>query len=186
MPVKYKHSNVYCMYFCTFTCFKWLPLLEIAKCYDLVYKWFGILKEEEISVVAYVIMPNHLHCILNFTKDNFNLNNVIGNAKRFMAYEIIKRLEENKETAMLELLAESVTERERKKGQLHKVFKDSFDAKAIFSDKFLMQKLNYIHHNPVSGKWNLASDFVSYEHSSASFYELASVQHFLPAHYRDL
>ena len=74
----------------------------------------------------------------------------------------------------------------KKKGQLHKVFKDSFDAKPIFSDKFPEQKINYIHHNPVTGKWNLAQDFVSYEHSSASFYELGVTQHFLPSHYRDL
>ena len=92
----------------------------------------------------------------------------------------------NKEAAILELLRESLTEREKKKGQLHKVFKQSFDAKPIFSDKFLMQKINYIHNNPVSGKWNLAKDFVSYEHSSASFYELGQVQHFLPVHYRDI
>ena len=80
----------------------------------------------------------------------------------------------------------ALTERERKKKQLHKVFKDSFDAKVIFSEKFLMQKLNYIHYNPVKGKWNLAKDFVSYEHSSASFYEMQVVKHFTPVHYMDL
>jgi putative transposase len=186
MSVKYKHSDTYSMYFCTFTCFNWLPLIETTKSYDLVYNWFNILKQENISVVAYVIMPNHLHCILHFPEPNFDLNKIISNAKRFMAYEIVNRLEENKETALLELLAKLVTVREKKKGQLHKVFKQSFDAKAIFSDKFLMQKINYIHNNPVNKKWNLAKDFVSYEHSSASFYELGIAQHFLPAHYLDL
>jgi putative transposase len=186
MSVKYKHSNVYSMYFCTFTCFNWLPLIEITKSYDLVYNWFNILKEEKTDTVAYVIMPNHLHCILHFTEANFDLNKIIGNAKRFMAYEIVERLKEKNETGMLELLAASVTEREKKKGQLHKVFKNSFDAKAIFSDKFLMQKLDYIHYNPVSGKWQLAKEFVEYEHSSASFYEAGIVKHFLPLHFRDL
>ena len=103
-----------------------------------------------------------------------------------MAYEIVKKFKETKETAILELLAASVTEREKKKGQLHKVFKDSFDAKPIFSDKFLMQKLNYIHYNPVSGKWQLAENFVDYEHSSASFYETGVIKHFMPVHFRDL
>ncbi len=123
---------------------------------------------------------------MHFPTADFDLNKIIGNGKRFIAYEIVNRLEVNKEAAILELLRESLTEREKKKGQLHKVFKQSFDAKPIFSDKFLMQKINYIHNNPVSGKWNLAMDFVSYEHSSASFYELGQVQHFLPVHYRDL
>jgi putative transposase len=49
-----------------------------------------------------------------------------------------------------------VTLREKKKGQVHKIFKDSFDAKPIFSEKFLIQKINYIHYNPVTGKWMLA------------------------------
>ena len=186
MPVKYKHSNTYSMYFCTFTCFNWLPLIEITKSYDLVYKWFNILKEEKTDTVAYVIMPNHLHCILHFPEANFDLNKIMGNAKRFMAYEIIERLKEKNETNILDLLSASVTEREKKKGQLHKVFKDSFDAKAIFSDKFLIQKLDYIHYNPISGKWQLAKDFVEYEHSSASFYEAGEVKHFLPVHFRDL
>jgi hypothetical protein len=42
-----------------------------------------------------------------------------------MADEIIKRLEEQKNVAMLEELYSSVMEKERKKGQRHKVFEDS-------------------------------------------------------------
>ncbi len=33
------------------------------------------------------------------------------------------------------------------------------------------QKLNYIHFNPVSGKWQLAKDDLGYFYSSARFYE---------------
>lgn len=83
-------------------------------------------------------------------------------------------------------LHNALTERERKKGQLHKVFKESFDAKPIFSDKFLEQKLNYIHYNPISGKWKLVDDYTDYEYSSASFYELGIPKHFIPVHYKDL
>ena len=164
-----------------------MHLFEIAKAYDSVYNWFKVLKSTyRCDVLAYVIMPNHLHCILYFKDDGFDLNKIISNGKRFMAYEMIKRLEENKETALLSTLSELLTEREKKKGQLHKVFKDSFDAKAIFSDKFMTQKLDYIHHNPVSGKWNLVNDFTDYEHSSASFYETGVVKHFTPLHYKSI
>ena len=103
-----------------------------------------------------------------------------------MAYQIVERLEEINDTVTLAVLQDAVTERERKKKQLHKVFKDSFDAKPIFSEKFLLQKLNYIHYNPVKGKWRLAKDFISYEHSSASFYEVGITRHFIPKHYKDL
>jgi hypothetical protein len=131
-------------------------------------------------------MPNHLHAIIHFNSVPFDLNTIIANGKRFMAYEIINRLEQAGNKNLLDTLHNQLTEREKKKGQLHKVFKDSFDAKAIITQAFLLQKLNYIHNNPVSGKWMLAKNFVEYEHSSASFYEIQEVKHFKPKHYLDL
>ena len=174
------------MYFCTFTCYKWLHLIELTNSYGSVYKWFNILRDKKIETIAYVIMPNHVHCILHFGDSGFNLNKIICNAKRFMAYEIVKRLEKRKEEDLLNMLNSAITEREKRKKQVHKVFKDSFDAKAIFSDRFLAQKLDYIHHNPVSGKWKLARDFISYEHSSAAFYEENKCIHFMPMHYMNI
>ena len=187
MAIKLKHRDSYSTYFITFTCVEWISLFEISKTNDTVYNWFAILKEEyNADVIAYVIMPNHLHVIVHFHKEGFNLNTIVGNGKRFMAYEIINRLEIEKNTELLNRLESLLTARERKKGQLHKVFKDSFDAKAIFSHQFLMQKIIYIHNNPISGKWMLVKDFIEYEHSSASFYEIQLVKHFRPVHYLDL
>ena len=76
------------------------------------------------------------------------------------------------------------TGREKKKGQLHKVFSDSFDAKGIYNENFFNQKLKYIHCNPVSGKWKLVIDYTDYEHSSASFYETGKVKGYEPFDYR--
>jgi len=45
------------------------------------------------------------------------------------------------------------------------------------------QKLNYIHENPVSGKWKLVDDYVSYDHSSAGFYELGETTNYPVKHY---
>jgi hypothetical protein len=55
----------------------------------------------------------------------------------------------------LQQLEDGVSEREKKKGQIHKVFKDSFDAKPIYTGQFLLQKIQYIHLNPTRGKWKL-------------------------------
>jgi putative transposase len=184
MAIKWKHNDSYSMYFCSFTCYDWLHLFDISDSYDLVYKWFDILKALEHYTTAFVIMPNHLHSILYFPKSGYNLNKIIGNAKRFLAYEIINRLEELNQSDLLDRLAASVSMRERKKGQLHKVFIDSFDAKAIYSDKFFNQKLNYIHLNPVRGKWKLAANYLEYKHSSASFYETGEVKRYAPFDFR--
>ena len=110
----------------------------------MVYKWFDYLKDQGFGTVAYVIMPNHVHTIHYFPEPGFNLNKIIANAKRFMAYELIKRLENANDHDTLNHLASAVTEREKKKGQLHKVFTDSFDARGIYNEKFFNQKLKYL------------------------------------------
>ena len=116
-------------------------------------------------------MPNHIHVLLHFPEMPKSLNSIVGNAKRFMAYDIVERLEVRKENELLDILHAGVSKRERKKGQIHKVFEESFEAKECYTKEFVYQKLNYIHHNPVSGKWKLVDDFTEYEYSSASFYE---------------
>ena len=103
-----------------------------------------------------------------------------------MAYEIIPRLKKQGEFDLLNVLSGAVTEREKSKGQIHRVFEESFDAKPIYNQKFFVQKFNYIHHNPVSGKWNLVNDYTDYEHSSASFYELGVVKGYQPFDFRVL
>ncbi len=51
-------------------------------------------------------------------------------------------------------MANGVTASER--GKLHEVFESSFDIKECFSKRIIIQKLNYIHFNPCTGKWMLA------------------------------
>lgn len=172
MPVRFQYdrqSNA--IYFITFTCHKWRNLFSITDAYNAVYKWFDSLYENKHRVIGFVIMPNHVHALIYFPEMKKSLNTIVGNAKRFMAYEIIKKLEEQKNVALLEELYASVKEKERKKGQRHKVFEDSFDAKECYSNKFVYQKLEYMHKNPVSKKWQLVNDFTDYLHSSAAFYE---------------
>jgi len=127
--------------------------------------------ENKYRVIGYVIMPNHVHALLYVPEMKKSLSTIIGNAKRFMAYEIIKKLEEQKNFDLLQELYDSVKEKERKKGQRHKVFEDSFDAKEYYANEFVYQKLDYMHKNPVSKKWQLVNEFTDYLHSSAAFYD---------------
>ncbi len=140
MPVRFQHDqydNSY--YFITFTCYKWLPLIEDTNTYDAVYKWFDSLFKNNIYVTGYVIMPNHVHALLYFPQMPKSLNSLIGNAKRFLAYEIIKQLEQKKENQLLDILHGGVKKREAKKGQIHKVFKESFDAKDCRSSELFFR-----------------------------------------------
>lgn len=186
MAVKNNIDDEDKLFYITFTCYEWMPLIDLTESYDLVYKWFEYLKTKSIEVIGYVIMPNHIHCVLNFPHKGFSLNTVIGNAKRFMAYEIIKRLSANGEHEILHQLRSSLTASRADKGQQHSAFRNSFDAKAIRSEKFLEQKLNYMHLNPVRGNYNLVDDWREYPHSSAGFYAFGSTGYFKPVHFEEL
>ena len=127
------------------------PYLNILNFYEEIYKWFDILKAKNIILVGYVLMPNHAHFLIYVSASSSILNKIIANGKRFMAYEIVTRLKRLESAQLLKALEEAVPANEKKKGKLHQVFTPSFDAKPCFTESFLIQKLEYIHKNPVKG-----------------------------------
>jgi REP element-mobilizing transposase RayT len=59
---------------------------------DMSYsqRW-SFLNQNNHKMLAFVVMPNHIHAILYFPGPGYNLNKIISNAKRFLAYEMIKQ-----------------------------------------------------------------------------------------------
>jgi hypothetical protein len=158
------------IFFITFTCFQWMHLFDIINGYDLVYKQFDCLKNEGHFITSYVIMPNHLHFLGGFLNTGVDINSRIGTMKRFLGYDIVDRLKMVGKKDVLEIMSAGVNNSDRKKGKLHEIFEPSFDAKECYTWKFILQKLDYIHYNPCSKKWNLAISPEEYLHSSAKFY----------------
>ena len=172
MPIKQKIPYDYGVFFITFTCYRWLHLFEITNSYDLVYKWFDALKEMGHFIVGYEIMPNHLHAVIAFRKSKKDINLIIGNGKRLMAYEIVRRLKACNQQDILLQLEAAVNSSDRARSKLHEVWQDSFDWKYLYSDKLIIQKLDYMHWNPCVGKWNLVDSPQDYIHGSARYYIL--------------
>ncbi len=143
----------------------------MADAYDLVYKWFDYLKQKGHSITGYVIMPNHLHVLIYFNKTEKSINSIIGDAKRFLAYGIIRRLKARNETRILSKLHSYLTASQIKKGHRYVVWKDSFDWKRCDTPAFAWQKLHYIHKNPCKGKWKLAENAAAYDHCSSRYYK---------------
>ncbi len=50
-------------------------------------------------------------------------------------------MQQQNNVEVLQQLSEAVSDKRKTKGQLHKVFEDSFDAKSIETDKFFYQKI---------------------------------------------
>ncbi len=114
-----------------------------------------------IKIYAFVIMPNHVHFIWQQLRKN-GKETPQGSFLKYTAHEFLKILKQNGTSKLYEVNAAN------KKHQIWQ--RDSLSVE-ISSGTFAKQKLEYIHFNPVSGKWNLAKDYLEYNYSSARFYE---------------
>ncbi len=55
----------------------------------------------------------------------------------------------------------------------------------LFTEKIFMQKLDYIHNNPMQAKWQLCTQPEDYFYSSAKFYETGIDDFGMLTHYKD-
>lgn len=172
MAVRNKISLKNKIYFITFTIYKWQKIFVQDKYCKLVFKWFDYQKLNYSNKIhAYVIMPNHLHFIIFLSELSPELTKLIQNAKRFLAYEIVSYLKEDKKDDLLKLFSENA---DKSKNAKHKIFEDSFDAKLIENEELFRQKLIYINNNPCMPKWNLSKSPEKFIYSSASNYILGN------------
>jgi len=114
-------------------------------------------------------MPNHLHTIITFSNTGKSINIIVSNGKRFIAYDLVKRLKEKNSNLILNELNNDFNNTEKKKDKIYGVFETSFDWKECRTEKFIQQKLNFIHWNPCQGN-KLIEVPEEYLHSSAKFY----------------
>lgn len=153
------------LYFVTATTVGWKPLFSETEYAEVVLNSLAWLrKEKRMSLFAFVIMPTHLHTV------TLPLDRLIGellqNFGSFTAHAILKKLREDNRKELLEFFHAQ----RRDKSLEHSIWQD-IQAKNIYSEKFLTQKMEYIHQNPVAKDWNLVQNRADYKYSSACFYD---------------
>jgi REP element-mobilizing transposase RayT len=97
----------------------------------------------EIDILSYVIMPDHYHMVVRSEKRK--PSDIARYMNGISARRIIDYLKECGFTTSLEKLRTLTKKREYK----HSVWQHNPDSMLITSESMLMQKVNYIHHNPV-------------------------------------
>ena len=88
-------------------------------------------------------------CSYCFYNSGKSINTIVPNGKRFIAYDLVKRLQQQNSSLILNDLSSNLNNTEIKEGKLHNVFETSFDWKECKTEKFIQQKLDYIHLNHV-------------------------------------
>ena len=116
---------------------------------------------------AFCIMPSHIHLIAK-TKDDVSLSDVLRDFKSNTSKQIIKMIEESHTESRREWLLYMFEFYGNKnahnvKYQFWEQHNHAFD---LFSNKFIDQKVNYIHNNPVEARIVTEPHF--YVYSSAN------------------
>ncbi len=150
--------------FFTATILEWKHLLNETKYKDIIVESLRFLvKEKRVIVYSFVIMPSHIHIIWQI-QGGHKRENVQRDFLKFTAQKIKYDLKDNDR----DLLRQFEVNAKDRQYQLWERNPLSID---IYSRNVFIEKLNYIHHNPVQGKWNLFRYPEDYKYSTAKFYE---------------
>ena len=163
--------------FFTSTIYEWKHLLKDDSYKQIIIDSLLFLKKEgSIAVNAFVIMPNHLHLIWQI-QDGYKADKIQLRFQKYTAQQMkFKLIDTNNK-----MLNEFFTDAKDRQYQFWKRNPLYID---LWTEEVFIQKLNYIHYNPVKHPWNLVQHPEDYKYSSAKFYETGIDEFGLLTHYK--
>ncbi|RYY69511.1 MAG: transposase [Chitinophagaceae bacterium] len=140
----------------------WLPLLAADKYKNIITDSLRFMVEDKrIGLNAFIVMSNHIHLIWQ-PLPGHTLSSIQLSFMKFTAQQIKFALAKDN-PALLEQCKVNKTDRE------YQIWKRKPLSIELSSDKVFLQKLEYIHYNPV--KAGICKYPEEYHFSSALFYE---------------
>ena len=147
-------------HFITATTVAWLPIFTTAARCDILVSAFEHCRQHKgLKVHAWVILDTHFHAIVAAP----GLSRVLADLKRHTARRIVEHLQEKHCDWLLRELryqrAPTKTE------SVHQVWQEGSHPEAVVTDAIMLQKLEYLHNNPV--KRGLVASPEHWRYSSA-------------------
>lgn len=149
--------------FFTATILEWKHLLKADSYKDIIISSMRFLVfDNRLKIYSFVIMPNHIHIIWKIAKD---INNV-DLQRDFLKYtaQQMKFKLTKEDPDRLKLFYVGAKDRK------YQFWERNPLTSRLPSMELIMQKLNYIHQNPIRGKWNLCTEITDYKYSTAAMY----------------
>ena len=129
-----------------------------------------------IKLYGYVIMPNHIHLLWSVLKMNGKESSQ-GSFAKFTAHEFKKQLLQT-DSEKLASFASNKSDRS------YQFWKRDALAIPMSTEAIFLQRLDYIHNNPVKERWNLCENPEDYRWSSARFYISGDDEFNFLSHYK--
>jgi len=159
---KYFISDQHAPYFITCTIIHWIDLFSKPIYRDIVVQSLNYcVKEKNLNLYAWVLMSNHIHIVASCDAPG-SMSAFLRDFKKFTSKKFIQAIQNSNESRSEWLLDKFAFEAKRTgRAENFKVWKD--DNHAIdLSNIDIMQKINYIHANPVRNGLVFLQDHYAY------------------------
>lgn len=144
----FRHPND--RYFMTFTVIEWMDIFtRLAHRQIVVDSLNFCVRNKGLVVNAWVIMSNHVH-LLARAEEGKRMGDLVRDLKTHTSKAVRKSImmePESRREWLLDKMA--FTARKTQRAEHYKLWQDGSHAMDIVSDKFIHQKVEYIHNNPV-------------------------------------
>ena len=151
MSTKYKFLNPEGIYFISTATVNWMDIFTRRVYKEIVIDSLKYCMDEKgLIVYSYVIMSNHIHLIIGKHKNEVSFPEIIRDFKKFTAMNLIKSIKENPQESRREWILWMMERAGKKNGNNTKYqFWQQDNHPIELEGKWLDQKLDYIHNNPV-------------------------------------
>jgi len=167
---KYKFHNPDGIYFISTATVYWLDVFTRMSYKDIVIDSLKYcIQEKGLVVYAYVIMSNHIHLIIARNPDGDNLSDILRDFKKYTAMHLIKAIKTNQQESRREWMLWMMQRAGKKNGNnTNYQFWQQHNQPIELEGKWIDQKMDYIHENPVEAGW--VAEAHDYYYSSARNY----------------
>ncbi|MCF7794613.1 MAG: transposase [Candidatus Cloacimonetes bacterium] len=163
MRNRYKFSGDEEIYFVTATIVEWLSVFISDKYFQILVESLKYCQHHKyLKIHAYVFMIDHIHMVVSGPK----IGDIIKSFKMFTAKKIVENLEEDHKSWHLDQL--KFFKKKYKIKSEYQIWQEGVHPQLVSFQKAFLQKVNYIHNNPVRKGYVEEPEFWKY--SSASYY----------------
>ncbi|MFW6370543.1 MAG: REP-associated tyrosine transposase [Bacteroidota bacterium] len=168
MSTGYKIADQQGAYFLTLSVVNWVDVFTRQTYRDIIIENLRYCqKNKGLVIYAYVIMSNHIHLLVQSLEEN--LSGTIRDFKSYTSKTILENINNVSESRKEWLLKHfEIAAKKHKRNSNYQFWTHNNHPEIIYSDKFVKQKLEYIHNNPV--KAGIVRNPEDYIYSSASNY----------------
>ncbi len=132
-------------HFVTSTIIQWLPVFTTSTCCDILTDALAYCQtHKNLQIYAWVILDNHFHAIVAAPE----LSRTLASIKRHTAQRLLTQVgAEGREWLLNQF--EFYRAKHKTESQ-HQIWQEGFHPQELSTDEAMLQKLDYIHHNPVA------------------------------------